>query len=145
MREVNLRDTHSAIRENILSLQQAAYAVAFVEQATETETPLIAIYELVRGFLDCLCKHKPASQIIFAFELKLLRELGLEPDWSKTGLAAGTKKSVAALTQKDWASGLRLRLTKEQTVELRQFLHGFLIFHLGRLPRGRAAALADGS
>jgi hypothetical protein len=26
--------------------------------------------------------------------------------------------------------------------ELRQFLHGFLIFHMGRLPRGRAAALA---
>jgi hypothetical protein len=25
---------------------------------------------------------------------------------------------------------------------LRQFLHGFLISHLGRLPAGRAAALA---
>jgi hypothetical protein len=30
-----------------------------------------------------------------------------------------------------------------QAAELRRFLHGFLIFHLGRLPRGRAAALTD--
>jgi hypothetical protein len=36
-----------------------------------------------------------------------------------------------------------LKLTRAQTGELRQFLHGFLIFHLGRLPKGRAAALAD--
>jgi hypothetical protein len=32
-------------------------------------------------------------------------------------------------------------LTAGQIAEIRQFLHGFLIFHLGRLPRGRAAAL----
>jgi hypothetical protein len=37
---------------------------------------------------------------------------------------------------------LRLKLTGAQAAELRQFLHGFLIFHLGRLPRGRTAALA---
>jgi DNA repair protein RecO (recombination protein O) len=142
LREVNLRETHSAIRKKILSLQQAAYATAFVEQATEMETPLPAVYQLMREFLDCLCKEKSAPQIVFAFELKLLRELGLEPNWSKTSLAAGTKKIVAILTQKNWAATLRLKLTRAQTDELRQFLHGFLIFHLGRLPRGRTAALA---
>jgi hypothetical protein len=36
-----------------------------------------------------------------------------------------------------------LKLSATQNDELRQFLHGFLIFHLGRLPRGRAAALAE--
>ena len=141
LREVNLRGTHGSIRENISSLQQAAYAASFVEQATETETPLPAVFELLRGFLDCLCEKKPAAQIIFAFELKLLHELGLEPDWSKTNLAAGTKKIAGTLAQKDWAAGLRLKLAKTQAEELRQFLHGFLIFHLGRLPKGRAAAL----
>jgi DNA repair protein RecO (recombination protein O) len=142
LREVNLNETHSAIRKKILSLQQAAYVTAFVEQATETETPLSAVFELLRGFLDSLCKQEPATQIIFAFELKLLHELGLEPDWSKTSLAAGTKKIVATLMQKNRAAGLRLKLTSGQTDELRQFLHGFLIFHLGKLPKGRAAALA---
>jgi DNA repair protein RecO (recombination protein O) len=141
LREVNLRETHGAIREDILKLQQAAYATNFIEHATETDTPLPAVYELSRGFLDCLCKQKPATQILFAFELKLLRELGLEPDWSKTSVAIGTKKIAGILTRKDWASGLRLKLTRTQTEELHQFLHGFLIFHLGRLPRGRAAAL----
>src|SRR6267154_1183052 len=72
LREVKLRETHGAIREDISKLRHAAYATAFIEQATETETPLPAIYELLREFLDCLCKHKTAPQIVFAFELKLL-------------------------------------------------------------------------
>jgi len=143
LREVNLRKTHGALRENISALRQAAYAVAFVEQATETETPLPAVFELLHGFLDCLCEQKPAAQIIFAFELKLLHELGLEPDLEKTRLTAGTKQIVRVLAEKSWTAGLRLKLTEAQTDELRQFLHGFLIFHLGRLPKGRAATLAD--
>jgi hypothetical protein len=36
----------------------------------------------------------------------------------------------------------RLKLSDAQTDELRQWLHGHLIFHLGRLPRGRESALA---
>jgi hypothetical protein len=45
--------------------------------------------------------------------------------------------------QNDWPACSRLKPAAAQTAELRRFLHGFLIFHLGRLPRGRAAALAD--
>jgi DNA repair protein RecO (recombination protein O) len=143
LRETGLRETHGAIREDILKLQQAAYAANFIVQATETDTPLPAVYELMREFLGCLCRKKAAPQIIFAFELKLLRELGLEPDRAKASLAAGTKKIAAVLSEKDF-SAVNLKLTKAQIAELRQFLHGFLIFHLGRLPGGRAAALADG-
>jgi len=141
LREAGLRETHNPIRADILKLQQAAYASAFIEQATETETPLANIFKLFREFLGRLCEQNSAPQIIFAFELKLLRELGLEPDWTQANLTAGTKKIAAIFSQKDWAAGLRLKLTQAQTVELRQFLHGFLIFHLGRLPKGRAAAL----
>jgi DNA repair protein RecO (recombination protein O) len=143
LREVNLRETHGVIRADILKLQQAAYATHFIELATETETPLPAIYELLREFLDCLCKKKTAPQLVFAFELKLLHELGLEPNLEESTLTAGTKKIAGILAQKDWAGGLRLKLTAAQTVELRQFLHRFLIFHLGRLPKGRAGALAE--
>ncbi|HTV76379.1 MAG TPA: DNA repair protein RecO [Candidatus Baltobacteraceae bacterium] len=141
LREVSLREMHGALRENILTLRQAAYAAAFVEQATETETPLPAVFDLLRGFLDCLCKQKPAPQVVFAFELKLLRELGLEPDPQTSRLTAGAKQIVRALAEKNWTAGLRLKLTVAQMDELRQFLHGFLIFHLGRLPGNRAAAL----
>ncbi|MDD5140964.1 MAG: DNA repair protein RecO [Verrucomicrobiales bacterium] len=142
LREASLIETHGAIREDIFKLRQAAYATAFIEQATETETPLPAVYELLREFLDCLCKQKAAPQLVFAFELKLLRELGLEPNLAETKLAAGTKKIAGILAQDDWTAGLRLKLTDAQAGELRQFLHGFLIFHLGRLPKGRGTALA---
>lgn len=140
LREVKLQETHSAIREDILKLQQAAYAATFIEQATETESPVPEIFELVRGFLKLLCGQPPQPQNIFALELKLLRELGLEPDLEETRLTPGTKKIVQTLLASDWTNGLKL--SAGQNEELRQFLHGFLILHLGRLPRGRATALA---
>ena len=142
LRETSLRETHGAIREDILKLQQAGYATAFIELATEVETPLPEIFELTRSFLKNLCAQPPQPQNIFALELKLLRELGLEPDSAETHLTPGTKKIVESLQAGDWASISRLKLSASQTGELRQFLHGFLIFHLGRLPHGRAAALA---
>jgi DNA repair protein RecO (recombination protein O) len=142
LREVRLQDAREPIRKDIVRLQQAAYATALIELATETETPLPEIYELLRGFLDLLCRIEPAAQGILALELKLLRETGLQPDWSESNLLPGTQKAAAALMENDWATGQRLKLTPAQTGELHRFLHGFILFHLGRLPPGRAAALA---
>ncbi|MDE3066582.1 MAG: DNA repair protein RecO [Verrucomicrobiota bacterium] len=141
LREVSLRNTHDPLRREVLKLQQAAYGAAFVELATETETPLPGIFALFRGFLDCLGDAKMPVQMVFAFELKLLRELGLEPPLEPSGLTAGTRRIVRCLMQGDRQTCLRLRLAGKQAAELRQFLHGFMIFHLGRLPRGRGAAL----
>jgi DNA repair protein RecO (recombination protein O) len=143
LREASLRETHGAIREDLLKLQQAGYAAAFIEQATETETPLPEIFELTREFLKQLCDQPPLPQNIFALELKLLRQLGLAPGLAETRLTPGAKKIAGALWENDWAGIARLKLSALQAAELRQFLHGFLIFHLGRLPRGRSAALAE--
>jgi DNA repair protein RecO (recombination protein O) len=141
LREVILRELHPALRRHLAGLRQATYATALMEQTTETETPLPAVYELMTGFLNHLCDQVARPQTVFALELKLLHELGLEPDWHKTGLAPGTKKISRLLAQGGWPTGARLKLSHVQIVELREFLHGFLIFHLGRLPRGRSAAL----
>src|ERR1039457_4817702 len=54
LREVKLLETHGNIREDIVKLQQAAYAVSFLEQSTETETPLPEIFKLMQGFLTAL-------------------------------------------------------------------------------------------
>jgi len=143
LREVSLRDTQSALRRDIRRLSQASYAAALIEQATETETPLPGVFELMTGLLDCLCHHPPSAQMIFAFELRFLYMLGLQPDPDKTALTAGARQIVRALAQADWSAVLRLKLTASQTGELRRFLHGFLIFHLGRLPESRAGALAE--
>ena len=142
LREVKLLQTHGEIRLDMAKLQQAAYAAAFIEQATETETPLPEIFELVQGFISHLCAQSPAPQNIFAFELKLLRELGQEPDLKETRLSPGAKKIVQALLMSDWTSNSRLKLSDAQSDEISQWLHGFLIFHLDKLPRGRAMALA---
>ena len=69
--------------------------------------------------------------------------LGLNPDLRETDLTPGVKQIVQVFLKDGWPACLRLKPARAQTAELRQFLHGFLIFHLGRLPRGRAAALAD--
>jgi hypothetical protein len=78
---------------------------------------------------------------MFAFELKLLRELGLEPDPEQTHLTPGTLRILQNLLDNDWPAIDQLRLAPAQVEELKQFLHGFLIFHLGRLPSGRSGAL----
>lgn len=142
LREVGLRELHAALRQNLAGLRLATYATAFVEQATETEAPLPTVYNLMLGFLDFLCQQPANSRMIFAFELKLLQELGLKPDWEKTGLSPGAKKICRILAQGGWPACARLKLSHVQIIELREFLHGFLIFHLGRLPKGRATALA---
>jgi DNA repair protein RecO (recombination protein O) len=141
LREVRLHETHGLLRQNLASLRQAAYAAAFIELATETETPLPAVFELMREFLDCLCRQRPVPQAVFAFELKLLHELGLNPDLSKSGLTAGARQILRTLVAGNWQASCCLKPTSGQTEELCRFLHGFLIFHLGRLPQGRAAAL----
>ena len=139
--EVGLRETHAALRQELGYLQQASYCAALIEQVTETETPLPAVFELMIGFLEHLPGRLPEPQTIFAFELKLLNELGLKPDLVKSRLTEGSKQLVKVLAETDWPAIMRLRPSDAQVTELRQFLHGFLIYHLGRIPSGRSAAL----
>jgi len=185
LREVSLRQTHSGLREDLALLQQACYCAALVEQATEMETPLAGVFELMIGLIGQIlggplqaprsdrggplssslsplegervpkagegAVHGPdvrqravearQATTIFAFELKLLTNLGLKPDLDKSRLNAGTKQLVKALTEQDWPVVARLKPTAAQATELGRFLHGFLIYHLGRIPKGREAAL----
>jgi DNA repair protein RecO (recombination protein O) len=140
LREVNLTGTHPALRLDLDRLHQAAYAAAFIEQATETETPLPEIFTLLRDFLGRLETAPTQDAHMLAFELKLLRELGQEPDLEEGKLSPGTRKVAQHLVATDWHLGETLKPSAGQLRELRQFLHGFLIYHLERLPRGRARA-----
>jgi DNA repair protein RecO (recombination protein O) len=142
LREVSIRQAHNVLRQDLECLQQASYGARLVEQVTETETPLPAVFELMRGLLDHLQHQPPRPQTIFAFELKLLNELGLKPDLQKSHLTPGAKRVVTVLSMSDWAAVLRLKLSGAQAAELRQFLQGFLLFHLGRIPRGSGGAWA---
>ena len=142
LREVSLRETHRKLRNELGLLQQASYCAALLQQTTETETPLPAVYELLRGLLAHLVQDPPQPLTVFAFELKLLKELGLSPDLADNPLSAGAKRILTELVRQDWPVLSHLKLSMAQSRELRQFLHGFLIYHLDKIPHGRSAALA---
>lgn len=142
LREVNLLDAHPLLRTHWGWLAQAAYATALIEQTTERETPLTGCFELLLGFVRQLPVQPPAAELVFAFEMKLLSELGLRPDLDRASLSPVARQALNALATLDWPALARLRLTPAQRAEIRQFLHGFLIYHLGRLPAGRSRALS---
>ena len=142
LREVSLREIHSALREELAYLQQAAYASALIEQTTETETPLTAIFQLMVDLLNGLPSETPQPRTIFAFEMKLLNELGMKPSLKEGKLSTGAKQILHKLSETDWSSLSRLKLSVAQATEIDQFLNRFLIYHLGKTPKGRSAALA---
>jgi DNA repair protein RecO (recombination protein O) len=141
LREVVLRETNTALRHELGYLHQASYCGTLIEQTTETQTPVPEIYELFLGFIHALPKQPPKPRTVFAFELKLLNTLGLSPDMEDSNLPTETRALVNALTETDWDDLPDLRATAAQARAVRQFLHGFLIYHLGRIPKGRDHAV----
>ena len=144
LREVRLLESHSALRPELAYLQQASYCAAIIEQTTETETPLPTLYDQFTGLLRELPHHPARPATIFAFEMKLLEDLGLKPDLAQSALSAGVRQLLERFTVEDWPALFRMRLSPAQDAEIQKFLHGFLIYHLGKLPQGRNAALAVG-
>jgi DNA repair protein RecO (recombination protein O) len=139
LREVSLQETHAMLRRDLGALQQASYAAGLVEQSTEAETPIPEISALVNEFVDFISTHESQPQFVFAFELKLMTELGLQPDLDDARLTQGARAIAHSLASGDWEHAAKLKLTAPQVNELRQFLHGFLVYHLGKVPSGRGA------
>ncbi|HWQ92337.1 MAG TPA: DNA repair protein RecO [Clostridia bacterium] len=141
LREVSVRETHPALRQSMGALQQACYAAALVEQVTETETPLEGIADLVFGFVDFLSQAGPPPELVFAFELKFLAELGLGPELGTSSLKAETRGLAESFVTSNWDWIAARPMTPAQRSELSQYLRGFITYHLGRVPRGRDLAL----
>ena len=137
LREVKLLETHASLRRDLPHLEQAAYCAALIEQTTETETPLPGLFEMFVALLKELPKQPAQPQTIFAFEIKMLNELGMKPELADTKLSAGGKQLLEKLCELDWPGIFRLRLSKLQETELRQFLHAFMLHHLGKIPKER--------
>jgi len=141
LREVSLRDTHRALREDLQLLRQAAYCALLIEQATETDTPLPGIFRLMTDWLAFASGSPGDPLAVLAFEVKFLAQIGLLPDLAQSGLSPGARQGLRQLTSADWDLLAKLKFSKNQLAELTHFLHGFLVWHLGRVPEGRAAAL----
>ncbi len=143
LREVILQQTHSRLREDMHALQQASYCTALLEQTTETETPIPALHALFHSLLAEIVRGAIEPRTVLAFEAKLLVELGQQPDTNEAKLSPGSQQIYARLETEGWPALALLKLSAGQEIELRQFLHGFLIYHLGRIPKGRVDALCN--
>jgi DNA repair protein RecO (recombination protein O) len=143
LREVALKETHEAPRRDIEALEQASYCVALVEQATEKEAPVAGIFALMNGLLEELGRHPPRTQTVLAFELKLLGELGLQPDLDKEKLKPDVREILRTLQRSDWTTVAKMKSTAGQFAGVERFLRGFLEFHLERVPRMRARVMQE--
>jgi DNA repair protein RecO (recombination protein O) len=141
LREARILQVHAPIREDVARLQQASYGALLVEQSTEPETPLPEIHTLFTHLLEQLEVPPVRPETIFAFELRLLDLLGLGAPLEETALPPGTKAAARALASAPWEMLSRIHLSEVQSAGLRSYLHGYIIYHLGRLPRGRQEAL----
>ena len=144
LREVRLQHLHTVFRQDLGRLQLASYCVALLEQATETDTPLPGAFRLMTCLVETLSAGPAVPQLAFAFELKLLNELGLNPALESASLSPGARRIAQKCAGMDWPALARLKLTPVQSQEVNRYLQGFLLCHLGRLPHGRTAA-CDGS
>lgn len=135
LREVVLRETNAPLRHELEKLQEASDCATLVEHATETESPIPRIHALFIEFLHSLSQPAPTPHARLAFELKLLRELGMEPDLENEKLAADLKKIMAAILASEWDALPRLKLSAQQSRSLEKCLEQFIAFHLGKAPK----------
>lgn len=143
LREVQLLSTHPDLRKKLHKIEQLSYFTNLIEQTTEADTPVSPTFELFSGIVAHLESHDPRPRLVFAFELKHLHELGLAPDINESRLSPSAQATVTQLLEQDWATIEQLKTTNEVAREIQQFLHGFLIYHIEKLPKGRSAALAS--
>ncbi len=142
LREVTLTDTRPDLRREMIRLRQAAYAARLIETATETETPLPEIHDLLLGFLRRLTLAAASPVPVLAFELRLLAETGLQPDLETSGLSAPGQRIAEKLLAIDWEKPGGRALAPKEFREIDSFLKHFLAHNLERVPKGREEALA---
>jgi DNA repair protein RecO len=143
LREVNLTQTWPQLRRSLHKIEQLAYCTALIEQTTEADTPLPEFYALLLGFLRHLQTAEPRPRLVYAFELKHLYHLGLEPASGETRLPHAAQRLLEQLLTCSWTEIEELRPDARAALQIRQFLHGYLIYHLDRFPKGRSEALRD--
>jgi DNA repair protein RecO (recombination protein O) len=80
LREIKLVEMHPSLRKDVHALQQAAYCARLLVQATEKETPLPELFELMVSTVARISEGRLTPKTVLDFEVSLLTELGLTPD-----------------------------------------------------------------
>ncbi len=141
LREVVLRKTRARLRENLGWLAQAAYFGVLIELATETEAPLPEYFELMDEALDALTEGPPRTELAVAFELKLLRLSGFEPDLAQARLPASARTLAETLLEASWLTIQSVAPPPGAAGDLGQYLMSRIGMAFERIPKQRPAAL----
>ena len=78
-------ETRPAFRSDWRACAAASYAAGLLDRAMPFGPAPAGLYELLAETLDHLAARTPGLAFLPRFELRLLRELGLAPDWDRCG------------------------------------------------------------
>lgn len=139
--EVNVRETFPSLRTDWSRLTQAAYGVALIEKATESDTPLPEVWPIFRGYLAYLDRASRSPAAVVTFELKLLEALGLLPEFVAGSLPARALESAGRLLALEWSEMDDVPSDPGDLKVIAAYLRKLLILQFDRVPRGRDEAL----
>ena len=102
LREVHLLAAHRGLQTDAEKLRLAAEAVRRIEQVTERETPVPAVFELLLGLVRHLDGYPARNRLLLAFELRLLALLGWDPVRPARALSEPAREVFEVLRGADW-------------------------------------------
>lgn len=141
LREIALQSTRSDLRRDIRALSLAAYAGNLLEQATESETPVAELCELFTSFLEVIPRIAPSAALLYAFEVRLLAELGHGPHVEHPSLSLNARATVESYLNSTFNAVTGESLPSGLARELHIFLFRSLEQAFGKVPASREKAL----
>jgi DNA repair protein RecO (recombination protein O) len=143
LKEVALRETFPLFRHHYTALRHAAYGVQLIERATEPDTPLPGLFELLRDFLQTLAQHGPDTLRVLALELRLLAWSGQAPTTPPASFGPGERALFEQLLHAPWSMLPRLRAGPRQFDPIERLLRNLLTEHWSLPPRVRDPVIRD--
>lgn len=127
LQEAESLKTFSKIKDNLILSMYALYVLEITDRLIVEGQPHKEVYNLLLGLLELLEKN-PRQIFIRGFEVKLLTELGF---WSADQLpiSSNLKALLKGLESLSWVEIDKLKLTKNQSIEL----EGLLRYHIEKI------------
>lgn len=100
--EWRLREGHLALRRDLRALNLALYAAELVEKLVEEHDPHPKLFDQVERLLSRLAEPESRESVALAFQLNLLRQVGLLPDFEvRPGEHVGFSPRTSRLVEAD--------------------------------------------
>lgn len=141
LNEISLCNLNTHLRTSPTLLQQMTYAVRLIELATETDSPVPEVYDLLIEFTSHLGNTAQGPVLVLAFETRFLDDIGLAPPADDPTLSPAASSILRQLRQASWETLNCLRLSTAQYNQISHYLGMFIAQHLGKIPLGRSEAL----